>query len=127
MTLYKTLLLIFLGAGIGGTLRYGFTQLAHTLLPMPFPIGTFLINITGSFAMGYLFLWVIDKTGHVSLLWRSFLLVGILGGYTTFSSFSMDSWVLIEEGRYWLAVLYISGSVILSLLATFMGMWLFRR
>lgn len=119
--------LVFLGAGIGGTLRHGVNLLAPRWFGFGFPAGTMLINILGSALMGLIAGWLAFKTQagwsqHV----RLFLTTGILGGFTTFSAFSLDAVLLWERGEAGLAALYVIGSVVLSLVALFAGLALVR-
>ncbi len=120
-------LLIFLGAGIGGCLRQAITLLAAKLLGTHFPWGTFAINITGSTVIGLLAGFL---AFHVGEAWtqqaRLFALTGILGGYTTFSSFSLDAAMLFERGEYMLSASYVGGSVALALIGVFAGLALMR-
>ena len=118
-------LIVFLGAGIGGALRHGVNVGAARLFGFGFPFGTFIVNVVGSFAMGLLAGFFIYRPGvpqHV----RLFLTTGILGGFTTFSSFSLDAALLIERHAYALAAGYIVGSVAAGLSALFFGLAVFR-
>jgi CrcB protein len=119
--------LVFLGAGLGGVLRHGVNQIALKWLGMSFPYGTMAINILGSGAMGLIAGWLAFKAGegwtqHV----RLFLTTGILGGFTTFSAFSLDAILLWERGETALAGFYVLGSVGLSLSALVAGLALVR-
>jgi len=116
--------IVFLGAGIGGALRHGTNIWCARLLGTSFPWGTFLVNIGGSLAMGLLAGWFIFKgdPGH----WRLFLATGVLGGFTTFSAFSLDALLLIERGQAAAATLYIGGSVVGSIAGLFVGLWAMR-
>ncbi len=90
-----------------------------------FPYGTMIVNIVGSLLMGLLAGYFAARTGIPQHL-RLFLTTGILGGFTTFSAFSLDAALLIERHAYWSAAAYMLGSVILSLVALFAGLSLFR-
>ena len=117
--------IVFLGAGIGGALRHGVNLAAVRLFGFDFPYGTLVVNVLGSFLMGLLAGYFAYRTGapqHV----RLFLTTGVLGGFTTFSAFSLDAVLLIERHAYWSAAAYMLGSVILSLVALFAGLSLFR-
>jgi CrcB protein len=120
-------LLVFLGAGIGGVLRHGVNLVSPTWLGVGFPYGTFLINIVGSGLMGLVAGWFAFKAGEG---WpqelRLFLATGILGGFTTFSAFSLDAILLWERGEALLASLYVFGSVALSLAALVGGLAIMR-
>ncbi len=118
-------LLVFLGGGLGAALRHGINIGTPRLLGSGFPWSTFLINVTGSLVMGLLAGWLAFK-GDASQSWRLFLTTGILGGYTTFSTFSLDVAVLYERGDIALAAAYGIGSVVLSVAGLFAGLWLVR-
>ena len=91
-----------------------------------FPWGTFIINISGSLVMGLIAGYLAFK-GEASQPWRLFLMTGILGGYTTFSAFSLDTALLYERGEIGLAALYVLGSVVLSIAGLFAGLALVRH
>jgi fluoride exporter len=118
-------LIVFLGAGIGGALRHGANVAAVRLFGYDFPFGTFIVNIVGSFLMGLLAGYFAFRPGMGQHM-RLFLTTGILGGFTTFSAFSLDAALLIERHSYGLAAGYIVGSVAASLAALFFGLALFR-
>ena len=90
--------IVFLGGGIGAALRHGINILAARTLGTGFPHGTLIINVTGSLIMGLVAAWFAFK-GDASQHWRLFLTTGILGGYTTFSAFSLDAALLYERGE----------------------------
>jgi CrcB protein len=119
--------LVFLGAGLGGALRHGVNLAAAKLFGTNFPYGTFIINITGSLIMGILAGWLAFKAEESwSQPLRLFLTTGILGGYTTFSAFSLDAVLLAERGAYGPAVFYIGGSVVLAVLGCVAGLAVIR-
>ena len=118
-------LIVFLGAGIGGALRHGVNVLAPRLFGHAFPYATLGVNVVGSFLLGIVAGYAIARPG-VSQEMRLFLATGILGGFTTFSAFSLDAALLIERQAYALAAGYVLGSVGLSLLALFAGLGLSR-
>jgi CrcB protein len=118
-------LITFLGAGAGGALRHGVNVWSARLFGYGFPFGTLIVNIAGSFAMGLLAGYFAYRTG-VSQHLRLFLTTGVLGGFTTFSAFSLDSALLIERHAYAQAAAYDAGSVLVSLFAVFAGLALFR-
>ena len=116
---------VFVGAGIGGALRHGVNVGSARLFGTGFPYGTFTVNVVGCLVMGLIAGWFAFKggaTGHM----RLFLATGILGGFTTFSAFSLDAMLLIERHQWNLAVLYIGGSVAGSILALMAGLWAMR-
>jgi CrcB protein len=113
------------GGAIGSSLRHLLNVLVGRTIGDAFPWHTFIINVTGSFVMGLLVTLMALKW-NVSNELRAFLTTGVLGGYTTFSAFSLDFAVLVERKAYMAAGAYAAGSVILSLLAVFAGMALVR-
>jgi CrcB protein len=117
--------IVFLGGGLGAMLRHGVNLATARLLGSAFPWHTFLINITGSLVMGLIAGWFALKAG-ASQDWRLFLTTGILGGYTTFSAFSLDAALLYERGELGHAAFYVVGSVVLSIAGLFAGLWLVR-
>ena len=117
--------IVFLGAGIGGALRHGVNLASAKLFGLEFPYGTLIVNIAGSLAMGLLAGYFAYRTGIPQHM-RLFLTTGILGGFTTFSAFSLDAALLMERHAYWSAGTYVAGSVFLSLLALFVGLSIFR-
>ena len=121
----KPLLLIGLGGGIGSICRYLMQVLITRHFASTFPAGTLLVNITGCFIIGLLF-GLGNRHAWLTLEWRLFLITGICGGYTTFSSFSYESISLIREGNYLYFLSYVLLSVALGLLATFGGAVLAR-
>jgi CrcB protein len=119
--------LVFLGAGIGGVLRHGVNLVSPRWFGAGFPAGTLLINVLGSALMGLIAGWLAFKTqAGWSQHARLFLTTGILGGFTTFSAFSLDAVLLWERGEAGLAAAYVIGSVVLSLAALFAGLALVR-
>ena len=118
-------LVIFAGAGIGGMLRHAVNVGAARLFGYGFPFGTLIVNVLGSFMVGVLAGYFAYRTGLSQHL-RLFLITGILGGFTTFSAFSLDTALLVERHSYWLAAGYVAGSVGISLIALFFGLALFR-
>jgi len=122
----RNYLLVFLGGGLGSTLRHTINMVSSRLLGTAFPYHTFIINISGSIVMGLIAGYLAFK-GEASQPWRLFLMTGILGGYTTFSAFSLDTALLYERGEVGLAALYVLGSVVLSIAGLFAGLALVRQ
>lgn len=119
-------LVVFLGGGIGAALRHGVNLIAARLFGFSFPFGTLFENVSGSLLMGMLAGYFAFQ-GDASQHWRLFLTTGILGGYTTFSAFSLEVVLLYERGELGLAVLYVLASVIFSIGGLFAGLWLVRH
>lgn len=117
-----TFLIVFLGAGLGGCLRHSVNLLCKSFT---LPWATFLINVSGSMLMGMVVAYLAQR-GHLSQNWRLFVATGILGGYTTFSTFSLDAALLIEKGKSGAACIYVASSVLLGLAGLFAGMRLVR-
>jgi CrcB protein len=118
-------LIVFVGAGIGGALRHGVNVGAARLFGYGFPYGTLMVNIAGSFLMGTLAGYFAFRPGIGQHL-RLFLTTGILGGFTTFSAFSLDTALLVERNAFALAAGYVAGSVAASIAALFLGLAMFR-
>jgi CrcB protein len=118
--------LVFIGGGLGSSLRHTINVVCTRWFGTAFPYHTFIINITGSTVMGLIAGYLAFK-GEASQPWRLFLMTGILGGYTTFSAFSLDAGLLYERGEIGLAVLYVVGSVVLSIAGLFAGLALVRQ
>ncbi|MBB4007124.1 fluoride efflux transporter CrcB [Allorhizobium taibaishanense] len=118
-------LVVFLGAGLGGVLRQAVNVGAARLLGFGFPWGTLTVNIAGSIAMGLLAEFFVVRSGLPQEL-RLFLTTGILGGFTTFSTFTLDAVTLWDRGQWGLAVGYVSLSLILSLVGLVAGITLIR-
>ena len=114
-------LLIFFGAGIGGVLRYWIAHAVHLVLSRQFPYGTMIVNITGCLLIGFIFIVTTERLNGDASSLRALLLIGLLGGYTTFSSFSLESILLFENGRWISGLLYIVCTTTLCLLATVLG------
>lgn len=119
-------IMVFLGAGVGGSLRHGLNIVTTRLLGLGFPFGTLAINITGSLAMGLLVGWFAVR-GDPGQMWRLFLTTGVLGGFTTFSTFSLDTVYLYERGEIGAAALYVLASVAVSITGLFLGLLFVRQ
>jgi fluoride exporter len=112
-------LVVLTGAGLGGLARYVAGTWIMQKYGGRFPLGTFVINVTGSFLIGVLMTLLTERwQPHPN--WRLFLVVGVLGGYTTFSSFEYESYQAVRDGAPWMGLLYVLGSVLLG----YFGVWL---
>jgi CrcB protein len=122
----QAFLIVFLGAGIGGALRHGVNLLAARLFGTGFPFGTLIVNVTGSFVMGLIIAWLALR-GQSSQAIRLLLTTGVLGGYTTFSTFSLDTMLLVGRGQAAWAAAYVIVSVVASIGAVYVGYLLIGR
>ncbi|MEE2953500.1 MAG: fluoride efflux transporter CrcB [Pseudomonadota bacterium] len=118
-------LLVMAGGGLGAGMRHLSGLAAMRLLGTGFPWGTAFVNVLGSFLMGVL-IELLARKVDASAAWRLFLATGFLGGFTTFSSFSLDTALLIERGSMGLAFLYVAGSVLIGIVALFAGFAVIR-
>ncbi|GHA12727.1 putative fluoride ion transporter CrcB [Devosia pacifica] len=122
----QNFLLVGAGGAIGAIGRYGLSVLFGRLLPTGFPAATLVANILGSIAMGLFIGWLARSTPSWQAELRLFVAIGLLGGFTTFSSFSLDTVALLERGAYGQALAYILASVVISVFGLFVGLSLIR-
>lgn len=120
----KIVLAIGLGSFIGGISRYLITLFIQNKLLSTFPYGTLCVNILGCFLIGVIY--GLSERGNVSPAWRLFLATGIMGGFTTFSSFSNETVSMLRDAEYVAAFSYVAYSLILGLAATFGGISLIK-
>lgn len=120
------LVAIAAGGALGAVFRFWLSTATYTLLGRGFPYGTLLVNILGSFLMGMATVLLIERLA-VSAEWRAAILIGLLGAFTTFSTFSMETYNLVIDGAVFKAALNVLASVILCLLAVWMGIVLGRQ
>ena len=121
----KILVMVAIGGAIGAVARQQSNQIIMRIFGGEFPIGTIFVNIFGSFIMVLLFELFTSKI-TISYEWRTLIFTGVLASFTTFSSFALDVALLTERNEYFTAVLYIGGSVILSIGFLFLGLWAMR-
>ncbi|MDF2691037.1 MAG: crcB 2 [Gammaproteobacteria bacterium] len=114
-------LLVAIGGALGSVLRYWLTRVFYAFGAKNFPFGIFTVNVIGCFFIGFFSIWIVAKFGSSHVLLRSAIMVGVLGGFTTFSSFSLDVVNFFQEGMFLKALSYIASSVLLCLLATYLG------
>lgn len=118
-----SLTLVFLGAGLGGVTRHG-VNLTAARLGSDFPYGTLAINVVGSVLMGVLVGWFALRGENLQA--RLFLGTGVLGGFTTFSTFSLEAFGLLERGETGAAIAYVLASVVIGVAGLFLGLYLTR-
>lgn len=115
-------IVVFLGGGVGAALRHGVNRLVLLVDVGGFPLSTFFVNILGCFVMGLLTGWFTWRGEASSQTLRLLLTTGVLGGFTTFSAFSLDAALLWERGQVGMALVYVSLSVGLALVGVFAGL-----
>ncbi len=120
----KLILAIGIGSCIGGISRYFLSLFIQNKFLSAFPYGTMGVNIIGCFLIGIVF--GLSERGNFTMEWRMFMATGILGGFTTFSSFSNETVGLLRDGQLWHAFTYVLLSVVVGLLATFTGISLIK-
>jgi CrcB protein len=116
----KHILFIALGGAGGALARYWLAAWVHNSAQSHFPWGTLLVNALGSFAIGFAYILIVER-GAIHPDWRSVFMVGFLGAFTTFSTFSLETLALFENGQGGLAVLYVTMSVLACLLSAWGG------
>lgn len=114
------------GGALGAVLRYGVSNGTHALLGRGFPYGTLAVNVIGSLLMGFLYIWLMERLASGPAL-RAFLLIGVLGAFTTFSTFSVETLNLVESGQLGKAILNVLASVIVCITAAGIGILLARQ
>ncbi|HAO25595.1 MAG: fluoride efflux transporter CrcB [Methylophaga sp.] len=117
---------IAVGGAAGALLRFAMSNGVYKILGRDFPYGTLAVNVLGSLLIGILFILLIEKLA-VAAEWRAGLIVGLLGAFTTFSTFSLETFTLLEDGAFVKAGLNVLLSVVLCLLATWLGISLGRQ
>ena len=120
------LLQVALGGAIGASLRFLSGAMILRTMGSGFPYGTMFVNVIGSFLMGFLAFYLLERMGGSFSRYAPFLMTGVLGGFTTFSAYSLDALYLLERGRYLSASVYMGGSVVLAIGALFLGMTIAR-
>jgi CrcB protein len=116
----KAALIIAVGGALGSVARYGAQSFVYKIYPFVFPLGTFLVNVSGCLLIG-IFYALIEKGNLITPEWRLFLTTGFCGGFTTFSTFAYENANLIRGDDYFYMALYVAGSVILGVAAVFLG------
>lgn len=114
------------GGAVGSAIRYALGTAINVRIGGRFPLGTMVINITGSFLIGAIMILITEKL-KLDPNWRLLLVVGFLGGYTTFSSFEFETYQAIRDGGYWISLINVLASVILGFAGVWLGATLARR
>jgi CrcB protein len=122
----NAVILVGIGGALGSIARYGSGVLVGRIWPTTFPLATMMVNIAGSLAMGLFIGWLARTTPAWQADARLFVAIGVLGGFTTLSSFSLDTVSLIERGEWGQALLYVLLSVVISVAALFAGLLITR-
>ncbi len=118
----SVLIQVALGGAIGASARFLSGAAIVRTLGADFPYGTMFVNIVGSFLMGFLAVYLMERMDGSFGRYAPFLMTGVMGGFTTFSAYSLDSLYLIERGRFAMATVYMGGSVVAALAMLFVGM-----
>lgn len=121
--MFYNILAVFIGGGLGAVLRFLVSNLSNVLFEMPI-YGTLTVNLLGCFLIGCVFGLTLDKIQTINPVFKLFITVGFLGGLTTFSTFSLEGFELLKNGKILTALLYIIGSSALGLLLVFAGYFL---
>jgi len=119
-------LLLFLGGGLGASLRFALATWVDARLPLAFPWGTLAVNAAGCFAIGLVATYA-DEHHVIGPAARLFLVAGMLGGFTTFSTFGLETWSLVEDRMPWLALANVVASVVVGLIAVILGVVIARE
>jgi len=114
------------GGAFGALMRFWVSSATYAMLGRSFPYGTLMVNVLGSLLMGFLFVWLTERSS-LPPEWRSLILVGFLGAFTTFSTFSLETFSLLQAGEVSKALFNILLSVVLCLLATWIGVFAGRQ
>ena len=120
----RIILLIGIGSFLGGIGRFLLTSFVQNKWMSTFPYGTFLVNVLGCFLIGVVY--ALSDRGSIHTEWRLFLATGIMGGFTTFSSFSNETVSMITDGQFTYAFSYVAGSILIGVAATFAGIYLVK-
>ncbi len=116
----RTLILVGIGGGVGSILRYLTTLVAAKCFQIVFPLGTFIVNILGCLLMG-IFLGILDKQIVANPDFKHLLIIGLCGGYTTFSAFASENSILFQSGNSFTAIIYMALSIFVGLFALWVG------
>ena len=117
---------IAIGGALGALSRYWVVGIISTIFERDFPYGTLVVNVLGSFLIGVTYILVVDKL-EIAPEWHAILMVGFIGAFTTFSTFSLETLMMLQDGRFIAAASYILSSVLVCLLAVASGIWLTKQ
>jgi len=120
------ILVIAAGGAVGASLRFIVSNAVYSIAGRDFPYGTLTVNVLGSLLMGILYVLLVERVAF-AVEWRAFLMIGVLGAFTTFSTFSIETMLLIESGDHMRALLNMLVSVVLCVMATWVGVVGFRQ
>jgi len=123
--LWRDIVLISLGAALGANLRYAVNRLALEYLSASVPYGTLIVNVSGSFLLGFFLAWTSERV-LADPLWRALVAIGFCGAYTTYSSYSFETFHMLEQGHYGLALANFAANNLLCLAAVLAGAALAR-
>lgn len=118
---FEYVLVIFVGGGVGAVFRYVLSFLISSYFGVVFPLGTLSVNVIGSFLIG--FFAYLSEVSIISSVTRAFVMIGVIGGFTTFSTFSLENMNLIRDGEFLYFFLNVLFSLIFGLLAVILGYW----
>ena len=118
--MFQNIILIGTGGFLGSVLRYGSNQMIQKIFETTHPIGTFSVNIIGSFLIGII-LGLFQRGDLLSTNWKLFLAVGFCGGFTTFSSFAFENLELLQANQFFISIMYVVLSLVIGFLAVFLG------
>lgn len=121
--IFKNILWVGIGGALGSICRYLTQRAFLKLFPHAFPLGTFVVNIAGCFLIGVLF-GAANRMDQFTPGLRLLMMTGFCGGFTTFSAFTLEGMELLNQQKFLIFTLYLTGSVVFGLLATFIGAWL---
>ena len=120
------ILAVAIGGALGSLLRFWMSTWVHSFAGRGFPYGTLAVNVLGCLAMGVLFVIFTERLSD-NVVWRAGILIGVLGGFTTFSSFSIETFSLVEQGEHLKALTNAAGSLVLCVGATWIGVIIGRQ
>lgn len=124
--MFKSLIFVGLGSCVGGMARYLLSRFVQQLSLSTFPFGTMSVNILGCFAIG-IFYALFEREQFLNTYWKLFLTVGFCGGFTTFSTFINENYLLVKDDNFFSVIIYAASSIFLGFLMLYVGYWLVRE